>query len=238
MIKSGSFAENQPYRVRFVQSLLFILLLAGCAGTRGGDIPYSPPSFGSPDIPVAVNVDHKLAPGDVISISIFQVDNLSGEQTIDSAGRVTLPLVGAIDAGGKTTSELAAILSKRLGERYLKSPQVLVTLKTVVQPTVTVDGSVKQPGIYPIGDRTSLIQAIALARGPDEGANLKRVVIFRQINGQRQAAAFDLSTIRKGKDPDPEIFRDDVIVVDGSGVKSAFRNLIQTVPLLAIFRPF
>jgi len=77
-----------------------------------------------------------------------------------------------------------------------------------------------------------------MAKGTTEDANPHRVVIFRQINGQRQAAAFDLKSIRRGEMPDAEIFGNDIIVVDGSASKSAFKNIVSTVPLLALFRPF
>ena len=77
-----------------------------------------------------------------------------------------------------------------------------------------------------------------MARGTADGANPKRVVVFRRINGERQAAAFDLTTVRKGADPDPEIYPEDVIVVDGSSVSKGFRTVLQTIPLIALFRPF
>ncbi|MFS0738516.1 polysaccharide biosynthesis/export family protein [Sphingomonas sp. 1P06PA] len=219
--------------------MLVAATLAGCAGKRGGNIAYAPAGFTAPDAPppATAAADHKLGAGDVITVSVYQVDNLSGEHTIDTAGRITLPLVGAVEVQGKTAPEVATLLKERLGERYLKSPQVNVGVKSIIQKTVTVDGSVKQPGIYPLPPRISLLQVIALARGPDENANLRRVVVFRQIGGQRQAAAFDLKSIRDGEMKDPDIYGDDVVVVDGSGVKSAFRNLMQSVPLLAVFGP-
>lgn len=213
------------------------VLLAGCAG-RGGEIPYNVSTFGAPDAPIPTEADHRISAGDVVNVTVYQVPSLSGDQPVDGVGNITMPLIGAVPARGKTTAELADTLKNRLGAKYIQSPQVIVTLKAVVQQTITVDGSVTQPGIYPIGAKTTLLQAVSLARGTKEGANPKRVVIFRQINGQRQAAAFDLTTIRKGQEPDPEVFGSDVIVVDGSGVKDAFRSIIQSVPLLTIFRPF
>lgn len=212
--------------------------LSGCT-TRGGAISYDSKSFVAPDKPVSLQaLDHRIAPGDVLTVTVYQVDNLSGDRTVDEAGRIGMPLIGTIDVTGKTTDELRELIAGRLSEKYLRAPQVTVSLKTIAQDTVTVDGAVTQPGLYSIQPNTTLIQAIALARGPSQGANEKRVVVFRQINGQRQAAAFDLNTIRHGKDADPRIYGDDVIVVDGSGVKSAFRTVIQSIPLLTIFRPF
>jgi polysaccharide export outer membrane protein len=61
-------------------------------------------------------------------------------------------------------------------------------------------------------------------------------VVFRYIGGKRQAAAFDLGTIRKGQEPDPVIYGNDTIVVDGSGLTRAYRDLLQAIPLFYIFK--
>lgn len=216
------------------------LALSGCAGSRGGKVPYNRTDFVAPDLPrISTNADeHLLRPGDSVLVNVFQVDSLSGERQVDLSGQIQVPLIGSVPAQGRTVKALAADLTRRLNETYLKEPRVEVLLKNVQLQTVTIDGSVKQAGVYPIAGDVSLLQAIALARGPDAGANLKRVVVFRQINGTRQAAAFDLSTIRAGTDPDPEIHGNDVIVVDGSATRQAFRDFLSTVPLLTAFRPF
>jgi polysaccharide export outer membrane protein len=84
----------------------------------------------------------------------------------------------------------------------------------------------------------TLIQAVALARGTTQDANARRVAVFRMIGGQRQAAAFDLTGIRRGEAQDPQIYPGDIVVVDGSKIKEAQKQIFQTVPLLSIFRPF
>jgi polysaccharide export outer membrane protein len=102
---------------------------------------------------------------------------------------------------------------------------------------VTVDGAVKEGGSFPVGGPVSLIQAVAMAKGTSEDANPRRVAVFRTIGGKRQAAAFDLTSIRRGEMPDPQIYPGDIIVVDGSSVKAAQKQLFQSIPLLAIFGP-
>jgi polysaccharide export outer membrane protein len=83
----------------------------------------------------------------------------------------------------------------------------------------------------------TLMQAIALAKGPTEDANPHRVAIFRTINGKRQAASFDLVSIRRGEAQDPPVYSGDIVVVDGSSVKSLEKRLLQSIPFLAIFGP-
>ncbi len=82
------------------------------------------------------------------------------------------------------------------------------------------------------------MQAVALAGGVTEDANARRIAVFRTIGGQRQAAAFDLVGIRRGEVTDPKIYPGDIIVVDGNSVKAAYRQLLNSFPMLSIFRPF
>lgn len=217
--------------------IVIALLLTSCASTRGGTISYDSKNFGAPDAPKVVAVDdtYKLAPLDTVSVMVFQVTDLSRDYDIDQSGRITLPLVGRIDAVGLSTTELGTMISRRLDEKYLRNPSVTVSLKASASRVVTVDGSVRQPGIYPATGPLSLVQAIALARGADDLANPRRVAIFRTIGGKRMAAAFDLVSIRRGEEPDPQIYPGDTVVVDGSGVKKTQRDLMQSLPLASIF---
>ncbi len=77
-----------------------------------------------------------------------------------------------------------------------------------------------------------------MARGTDEFANPRRVAIFRRIDGQRMAAAFDLTSIRRGEMPDPDVYPGDIIYVDGSQARRALRDIFGALPILALFRPY
>jgi len=113
-----------------------------------------------------------------------------------------------------------------------------VAIKQSTARVVTVDGAVKDAGSFPVAGPLTLIQAVALAKGPTEDANPRRVAVFRTIGGQRQAAAFDLTDIRRGQAPDPAIYAGDIVVVDGSSIKALQKQIFQTVPLLGMFRPW
>jgi polysaccharide export outer membrane protein len=220
--------------------LLSSIALAGCAGKRGGPVPYNVENFSAPDAPVVATLeeDYKIAPLDTLKIAVFQVPDLSGDYEVDLTGNVMMPLIGSVKAVDKTTRQLQTELVQRLGAKYLQNPDVGVGVKTSTRRNVTVDGSVRQPGMYPVAGPMTLIQAIALARGTDETANPRRIAIFRQIGGQRMAAAFDLVNIRRGEAEDPKIYSGDIIVVDGSNVKAVQREVLQALPILSIFRPF
>lgn len=213
------------------------LLLTACASGRGGSIPYNTADFGAPDAPkiLAVDETYKLAPLDTVSVTVFQVPDLSHDYVVDQSGRLTMPLLGHVTAVGLTTAELGDTIAKGLDAKYLRDPNVTVALKSSISRVFTVDGSVRQPGVYELNSSMSLVQAIAVAKGTDELANPHRVAIFRMIGGRRSAAAFDLTSIRRGEAADPTIYAGDTIVVDGSGVKAAQRNLLQSLPLASIF---
>lgn len=213
------------------------LLLTACATSRGGNIPYNVQNFGAPDAPKVTAVDdtYKLAPLDTVSVGVFQVPDLSHDYLIDQSGRMTMPLIGRVDAVGLSTSELGKLIAQRLDAKYLHDPNVTVALKDSASRVVTVDGSVTSPGIFPMQGPLTLMQAVSLAKGTNELANPHRVAIFRTIGGKRMAAAFDLTSIRRGTAQDPAVYPGDSIIVDGSGVKKAQRTLLQSLPLASIF---
>lgn len=212
------------------------VLLSACS-TRGGKIPYDVKGFNAPDAPAALATEdsYKLAPLDVITVTVFQVPDLSRDYPIDFTGRLTMPLVGSVGAMGLSTGELATQLQKRLGEKYLHDPNVTVALKESGSRVVTIDGAVKDPGVFPATGPLTLMQAIAVAKGVDGTANPRRVAVFRMIGGKRSAAAFDLTSIRRGENNDPAIYAGDTIIVDGSKIKDAQAKLFATIPLLPIF---
>lgn len=223
-----------------VFALIALVALGGCADRRGGTIPYDGAKLGAPDPIAAITAEnaYRTAPGDTLTILVVRVPDLSGDTTIDPSGDITMPLLGKVSAIGKTTDQLGAEIGARLGAKYLQNPEVHVGLKASASQRITVDGSVAQPGIYPIAGSTTLLQAIAQAKGTTADANARKVAVFRTVNGQRQAAAFDLTDIRRGKADDPQIFGNDIIVVDGSVTRARFRDLLSTLPLLSVFRPF
>lgn len=220
-------------------ALLGALALTGCADKRGGPIPYDV-ALGSPDRPQPLTLadDYRIAPLDTLTVKVFKMPDLSGDYEVDLTGRISMPLVGSVKAVDLTTAELDARLTEVYGARYLENPDISVGVKSSTRASITVDGSVSKPGSIPAAGGMSLMQAVAQAGGTTENANARRVAVFRQIGGQRQAAAFDLVAIRRGESPDPRVYAGDIIVVDGSATKALHRQLLNSLPILSIFRPF
>lgn len=210
----------------------------GCADTRGGSIPYDRP-LAPPDPPtiLALDANYKIAPMDQLSIKVFKSEDLSGDYAVDLAGHISLPLVGEVDAANLTTAQLDEKLTTLLGQKYFEHPDVSVAIKQSTAHVVTVDGAVGQAGQYPVAGPMTLMQAVALARGTREDSNPRRIAVFRTVSGQRQAAAFDLTSIRRGEAADPQVYAGDIIIVDGSRIKEVQKQMLQTLPLISLFRP-
>jgi len=220
--------------------LMAACTLAGCADKRGGPIPYAPTGFGTPDAPSVVSLDagYKIAPLDTLAVRVFRMNDLTGDYQVDLAGNISMPLIGEVRAVDLTTAQLDSELTRRLGEKYLENPDISVGIKESTTRVVTVDGAVNKAGAYPALGPISLMQAVALAGGATQDANTRRVAVFRQIGGKRQAAAFDLTSIRRGEMEDPRIYSGDIVIVDGSSVKATTKQILNSMPLLSIFRPF
>lgn len=215
-----------------------VLLITACGG-RGGPIPYSASNFGAPDAPeLSVSNAYRIGASDTIGVSVFNVPEYSGDYVVDDGGKIQLPLVGDVAVASLTSNEAAVVVTKLLAKSYLRSPVVQVVIKSPTSRRVTVDGAVTAPGVYAVGGQMTLLQVIAQAKGTTDSANPRRTVIFRTIGGKRMAAAFDLTDIRRGVEKDPEVFANDIVVVDGSQIKKNLTTVLQTVPLLTLFRPF
>lgn len=179
--------------------------------------------------------DYRIGPLDELDMVVYQEKELSQTVDVDASGRITLPLVGPMIAAGKTPQQLASEIAQKLGEKFLQSPQVAILVKKATSQKVVVEGEVGQPGVYPITGRTTLLQAVALAKGADPFADYKHVSVFRFVNKKRYSEQFNLDAIRKGKQPDPEIFGNDIVVVQRSGIKSALRDYITPLATPLIY---
>jgi len=179
--------------------------------------------------------DYRIGPQDRLDVVVFQVTDLSKTVRVDSGGTILLPLIGEMTASGRTTKQLSDDLAAELGKKYMNDPLVTVTVTESASQRVTVDGAVIQPGIYPISGETTLMQAVTLAHGPAELADLHQVAIFRTTGAQRTSAMFDLAAIRAGEAADPRVLANDIVVVETAGGRKFLRGLRQmALPFLQL----
>ena len=179
--------------------------------------------------------DYRVGAQDLLEITVFGVPDLNRTVRVNSNGQISLPLIGGLKAGGRTIPELENDIGESLAKTYLQNPQVTVFVKEYTSQRVTLQGAFSKPGIYSLTGKTSLLQAVAIAGGFSELAEQSKVVVFRQVEGKKMAAVFDMAAISQGAAEDPQVYGDDIIVVSNSSGKSAFQNFIKTVPALGLF---
>lgn len=230
-------------RVLYLQlACLLLLLLAACANGGGQRMannsaePLPPPDSTSASGAYKGATDYRIGAQDLLAISVFGVQELTKEVRVNSNGQISLPLIGAVMAGGKTIPDLERELGEKYAGSYLQNPQVTVFVKEFTSQRITLEGAFNKPGIYPITGRTTLLQGIAMGGGlNDQLADLGGIVVMRNVGGKRMAAVYDLRQVRRGVMEDPQLFGDDIIVVEQSGSKTAFRRLIESIPVIGVF---
>jgi polysaccharide export outer membrane protein len=179
---------------------------------------------------------YKIGPQDVLSITVFNVEELKRDIQVADNGSINFPLVGEVKVAGKTPREVERDLAAKLDARFVKSPQVSVFVKEYNSQHFTVDGSVKKPGVFPLRDKSTLTEAIASAGGLDMDSSSSQVVLFRQTTEGRVAARYDIDEIRAGHAADPSIQDGDSIVVDSSQGKVILGYFSKVTPAASLFR--
>jgi polysaccharide biosynthesis/export protein len=182
---------------RLLQPLFFasaILLFGGCD---------TPSTTGFPDSPTtaaanAASTDPTLlVPGDVIKLEFPGAPELSQSQRIRPDGRITLPILGEVTAAGVTFVAFQKDLESKYNSQ-LKNSEVLITLDSSSTRTITVDGSVRNAGSIPIEHPLTAFEAIMMAGGFTEDADMRKVQIIRLVNGQDRSVFVDLRAAMRG----------------------------------------
>jgi|GEM_PF-5120882 len=170
--------------------------------------------------------------GDTAEIAVYNVSNLSGEYVVDRKGNIIFPLIGAVKVAGLSTLDVQEKLTQRYGEKYLQSPSISVNLKAQQLGKIVVDGSVAKPGVFKLNNLIRLSEAVALAGGLSEDANRREVYIVRTENGVRKIKSVDLDAVRKFGAADPQLIPSDIVYVQDSTARIAFKEVLRALPLV------
>lgn len=194
-----------------------------------------------PNPVLAIGKEYRVGPNDLLDIEVLNLENGKRTVRVNAAGYITLPLIGSITVAGLTQQQVEQHIATLYGEKYLQDPQVSVFIREFTTERITVDGAVAKPGIYPLVGQMTLLRVIALAGGFGQIANSSQVMLFRQgTDGNRQVATFDVDRIRAGKEADPPIRGDDLIVVQRDSARalikdSIFRDVVDSINPFSIF---
>jgi polysaccharide export outer membrane protein len=232
-------------RIKALISALAFVALAAC-GPGGGMVDVSVSGDrasvmqANANLPRPANADgvYRVQAGDVIEVTVYQLQDLNRLAEVDGAGNINLALIGAVPAAGRTVRQLEEEIAGRYRARYLQNPQVSVFVKDSVGLRVTVDGAVKKPGVIMARGDMTLLRALAEAQGFTETADQTNVIVMRNSAQGRTVARFDANAIRAGAASDPQILGGDTIVVDDSALKTAWKHFRETIPVAGVFTRF
>lgn len=177
---------------------------------------------------------YRVGPLDVLNVTVFKVEDLSKTVQVSESGKFSFPLVGDVQAAGRTVSEIERDLAAKLGGNYLRNPQVTVLVKEYNSHRITVDGAVNKPGVFPMQGPMSLLQSVAMAGGMQEVAD-GTILVFRRIDGKTAVAKFSISDLRSQKASDPDLQAGDIVTLPTSDLKVGMKYILQTVPLFNSF---
>jgi polysaccharide biosynthesis/export protein len=143
-------------------------------------------------------LDYRLQPGDVVTISVWKEKDLETEALVRPDGGLSFPLVGDVDASGRTVEEVRAILAQRL-KPFIPDPVVTVGIKLIGGNHIYVIGKVNKPGDFPFSTPVDVMQALSIAGGTTPFAALNKIVILRRQNGQERVLRFRYEDVIRGR---------------------------------------
>ena len=164
--------------------------------------------------PMVSGGDYEIGPEDVLEISVWKEKDLQREVLVRPDGWFTFPLVGNIEAKGKTAQQLQDEITQWLKE-YIPNPVVTVSVKKIAGYKIFVIGRVNKPGDFVVGSYIDVLQALTLAGGLTPFAEESKIKIVRKQNGKKSILPFDYSAVKQGKRMEQNItlMSGDVIIV-------------------------
>jgi polysaccharide export outer membrane protein len=182
---------------------LLSIALAYLATVLAGTTQAPNPSAAPP--PAAeLPADYVIGPEDVLGIVFWRESEISGEVTVRPDGRITLPVIGELEAAGLEPSQLQQQIVSLAG-KYITEPNVAVVVRTINSRKVFITGRVTSPGVHALKGPLTVMQALALSGGLTEFADAKNIVILRVEAGQSRSFKFNYKDVVKGKNLEQNI---------------------------------
>jgi polysaccharide biosynthesis/export protein len=152
---------------------------------------------------------------DVLAINVWKEPDISRSIPVRSDGKISLPLVGEVQAAGRTPLKLEQDIADRL-KNYISEPEVTVIVQQINSQKYNVLGMVTKPGSYPLVGSITVLDAIAAAGGFRDFAKQKNIYVLRQnADGTQTRLPFNYKEVVKGRDPAQNIqlqSRDTIVV--------------------------
>lgn len=176
--------------------------------------PESKPAPVSSQVPEIDPSSYRVGPEDLLEISVWREDALKKEALVRPDGGLSYPLIGEVQAAGKTVLEIREEIAKRL-ERFIPDPAVSVAILKVGSQRIYVIGKVNKPGDYPIGRYVDVLQALSMAGGLTPFAESNDIRVMRREGGRQIVLPFEYGRVVRGQklEQNVQLRGGDVVVV-------------------------
>jgi polysaccharide export outer membrane protein len=194
-------------KIRIVLSITVAILISSSALVLRAQTKLANTTSSQPDAvkaaapPSTSSDEFVIGPGDVLAINVWKETDISKVIPVRSDGRISLPLIGELQASGLTPKQLEAEITKRLKD-YVADPSVTVVVQEIKSQKINVLGMVARPGSYAITSALTVLDAIALAGGFRDFAKQKSIYVLHQnVDGTQSRLTFNYKEVIKGVNP-------------------------------------
>jgi polysaccharide export outer membrane protein len=181
-----------------------LVLAAACA--RPAPHPITAGEVGAPEDRVGID--------DMFDVRVYGEPELTGAFRVATDGTIDYPLIGRVEVSGLRTGQIQQLLVSKLKDRFLKDPQVIVTIKERNSQKISVFGQVARPGQVPYYPKMTIVDAIASAGGFTGIAAKNSVSLRREVGGKIQSQVYPVADITEGRSQNVMMLPGDVLVVD------------------------
>ena len=147
--------------------------------------------------------DYVIGADDTLKISVWKEPDLSETLPVRPDGKISMPLLGDVDAAGKTPVDLGNTITERL-KKYIADPRVTVVVTAMNSQRIFITGEVNKPGAVPLLPHMTMLQALSTA-GFTQFANLKGIYLLRNENGRQVKMPFNYKEVVRGNRPEQNI---------------------------------
>jgi polysaccharide export outer membrane protein len=195
---------------------VFVLGLSGFASAQANTAsehpaqptdssPSTAPQPGAPVVNNSPGADYVIGNNDLLGINVWNEPQLTQSVPVRSDGKISLPLIGELQAAGLTPLQLKENITAKL-RSYLSAPNVTVMVQQINSQKLNILGRVLRPGSYPLLATTTILDAIAEAGGFQDFAKQKEIYVLRRdAEGRETRIRFNYKDVIRGKHPDENI---------------------------------
>jgi len=210
---------TQPFAAHRIMQALALLVVGSIGAFAQSDSASHPPAAAT-DKQAAGKAAEKSGEGsraahsdssyviganDVLAVNVWKEPDISRSVPVRSDGKISLPLVGELQASGQTPQQLEQEITKRL-QNYISEPEVTVIVTDSKSQKVNILGMVSRPGAYLLTSSTTVLDAVAMSGGFKDFAKQKSIYVLRQApDGTQQRIPFNYKDVIKGKNPEQNI---------------------------------